>query len=78
MRRLFRTILLVAVFLGGYYLGRKPNSPDIFAWSVDTYHRVDKATKDITAKAEQDETNVAQAALSYLLSPSPDAARAQD
>ncbi|MHC4982738.1 MAG: hypothetical protein ACYTF6_06175 [Planctomycetota bacterium] len=26
------TILLASVFLGGYYLGRQPDSPDIFGW----------------------------------------------
>ncbi len=29
MRRLFLTILLTAVFIAGYYVGRQPGSPDI-------------------------------------------------
>ena len=29
MRRLFLTILLSAVFVAGYYVGRLPGSPDI-------------------------------------------------
>lgn len=37
--RLFATIVLAAAFLGGYYLGRKPQSPDIFAWAQRTYRR---------------------------------------
>ncbi len=67
MWRLLRLIVLTAVFLGGYYLGRLPNSPDIFAWSAGVYHRVDKATKDITEKSKAEKTNVAEAALSYFL-----------
>ena len=33
MRRLIKTVLLVAVFLGGYYLGGLPGRPDIIGWA---------------------------------------------
>lgn len=66
MRRLLRIIALMAVFLGGYYVGHLPNSPDIFAWSVGVYRRVDKATKDIADRSKAENTSVPEAAVSYL------------
>lgn len=32
MRKLILLILLAASFLGGYYLGRRPGSPDVIRW----------------------------------------------
>ena len=32
MIRLIVLTLLIAAFLGGYYLGHQPSSPDIFGW----------------------------------------------
>ncbi len=32
MKRAFILILILGGFLGGYYVGHKPGSPDIFAW----------------------------------------------
>ena len=32
MKRMFILILIMGGFLGGYYLGHKPGSPDIFSW----------------------------------------------
>jgi hypothetical protein len=66
MRRLLRLILLLGVFLAGYYAGRQPNSPDIFAWGRGVYDRVDQASRDIAAKARADDTPLPQAAVSYL------------
>ena len=40
MRKLILLILLAAVFLGGYFLGHAPDSPDIFAWAQDAYEKV--------------------------------------
>jgi hypothetical protein len=37
MKRVLTLLLLAGAFLGGYYLGRLPNSPDIFAWGRDTF-----------------------------------------
>lgn len=37
MKRVLTLFLLTAAFLGGYYLGRLPNSPDIFAWGRRTF-----------------------------------------
>jgi len=67
MRRLIKLILLLAVFLGGYYVGRRPGSPDIFAKAGQAYRRVTSATNDISAQAKQDDVPVTEAAVSYLL-----------
>ena len=42
MKRVLTLLLLAGAFLGGYYLGRLPNSPDIFAWARSTF---DQATE---------------------------------
>ena len=78
MRRFLRIILLLAVFVGGYYVGRLPNSPDIFAWGADFYRRVDTATRDITAKSKAENATLAEATMSYLLSPGTDSNKLQD
>lgn len=67
MRRLITTFLLLVAFLGGYYLGRQPESPDIFAWARGAYHQVDQATQEIVDKAEAEDTSVSEAAISYAL-----------
>ena len=69
MRRLLKIFLLLAVFLGGYYLGGLPNSPDIFSWARGAYHRVDEATNEIAVKAQQEDTSVVEAAAAYLVGP---------
>jgi len=74
MRRLLRIILALAIFLGGYYLGRLPNSPDIFGWSADTYNRLSKAASDISAKAGEEDVSVSHAAVSYVVGSVRDAA----
>ncbi len=67
MRRLITTFLLLVAFLGGYYLGRKPESPDIFAWARGAYHQVDQTTQEIVDKAEDEDTSLPEAAISYAL-----------
>ena len=67
MRRLIKLILLLAVFLGGYYVGRRPGSPDIFAGAGQIYNRLTSTTDDISAQAKQDNVPVTEAAVSYLL-----------
>lgn len=45
MTKLILLILLAASFLGGYYLGRKPGSPDVIGWCRQTCQRsADTAT----------------------------------
>ena len=39
-RRLFTLVVLSGVFVGGYYLGRRPDSPDLVGWLRGAYHRV--------------------------------------
>ena len=78
MRRFLRVIVLMAVFLGGYYVGRLPNSPDVFGWSVDVYHRADRAAREISAKAKAEDMSVPAAALSYALAPGVDTHTAQE
>ena len=47
MRKLILFIFLAAIFLGGYYLGRIPGSPDLFSWSQQVYGRVATATGEM-------------------------------
>jgi len=68
MRRFLRSVLLLGVFLGGYYLGHLPDSPDIFGWAVSVYQRVHRVAGEICARAEQDNVGVAEATVGYLLS----------
>ena len=67
MRRLVKLILLLAVFLGGYYVGRRPGSPDIFARAGQVYNRLTSTTDEIAARAKQNDVPVTEAAMSYLL-----------
>ena len=47
MRRLLVSIFILGAFLGGYYLGRRENSPDILAWAQDAYPRFAEASEDL-------------------------------
>ena len=49
MKTMILLILLGAAFLGGYYLGQQPDSPDIFGWASKTYHQVSAAGREVTA-----------------------------
>jgi len=33
MKKTISLILLIAMFLAGYYVGRLPGAPDVFAWA---------------------------------------------
>lgn len=66
MRRLLRIIFLLAAFLGGYYVGRLPDSPDIFGRAADVYHRADKTATRISTKAQVENISLTEAALSCL------------
>ncbi len=72
MFRLIKFVLLLAVFLGGYYVGNRPGSPDIFARAGQIYNRLTSTTDDITARAKQDDVPVTEAAVSYLLESAPE------
>ncbi|KPK85590.1 MAG: hypothetical protein AMJ81_03270 [Phycisphaerae bacterium SM23_33] len=61
-----RIILLLAVFLGGYYVGHLPDSPDIFGGAADLYHRADETATRISAKAQVENISLPEAALSCL------------
>jgi len=50
MRKILFLFMLLAAFLGGYYLRGKPNSPDIFAGAKKVYHRLTTIT-DRSVKA---------------------------
>ena len=63
MRRFFKTILLLAVFLAGYYVGHLPGSPDIFGGAADLYQRVDKTTTEVSATARAEDISWTEAAL---------------
>ena len=49
MKRFIAIMMLTAGFLGGYYLGHLPGSPDIFGWFADKY----RTTKVLCTKASQ-------------------------
>ncbi len=78
MRRIIRLILLLSVFLGGYYLGRRPGSPDIFAWAQGVYLRVTDTSSDIAARAKDEDTSLPEAVFSSLLEPSEEADKSPD
>jgi hypothetical protein len=67
MRRLVRFILLLTAFLGGYYLGHRPGSPDIFAPARELYGRV-----------ADDDRSAVDAAVSYLREKLGGSSRRQD
>jgi len=48
VRRLLLTILMAGVFLGGYYLGRIPGSPDVIAWVGERLPKADEAGAETT------------------------------
>jgi hypothetical protein len=66
MRRFLKMILLLAVFLGGYYVGQLPDSPDIFGGAANAYHRVDKTATRISTKARVENISLTEAALACL------------
>jgi hypothetical protein len=72
MRRFFKTILLLAVFLAGYYVGHLPGSPDIFAGAEHFYQRVDRTTTEISEKARDEDISWAEAAACCLLAEASD------
>lgn len=47
VRRLLVTVLIVATFLGGYYLGQRPGSPDVFGWAQRNYPAVEDAFRRV-------------------------------
>ncbi|MFP4055228.1 MAG: hypothetical protein ACLFV7_15330 [Phycisphaerae bacterium] len=68
MKRLLALILLTGAFLGGYYLGRLPDSPDIFAWgrnaalrSAEIAHKVIATLEDWNGESAPDFQRVGQA-----------------
>ncbi|MCD6304158.1 MAG: hypothetical protein J7M21_04265 [Planctomycetes bacterium] len=52
MRRIVTFILMAAVFLGGYYLGRRPGSPDILAHAYRGYVWARSAARQLAAALE--------------------------
>jgi hypothetical protein len=49
MKKVIILTLLLGAFLGGYYLGHQPNSPDVFGWADKVYHRVVDAGKQVVS-----------------------------
>ena len=49
--RLILLILLSAAFLGGYYLGQQPNSPDIFGAAAKVYAKASSEVNHVSHKA---------------------------
>ena len=50
--RLFATLVLAGTFLGGYYLGHKPQSPDIFAWAQRTYRQAAESSNRLAGSKD--------------------------
>jgi len=67
VRRFFRFILLGAVFLGGYHLGRKPGSPDVVGQAQRACGRVVHTANRVSARAKAENTTLTKAAISCLL-----------
>lgn len=61
IKRFVLLLLLAGTFLGGYYVGHKPGSPDLFATAEDLYRQAGEAGRDLTAttadKATRDGTD---------------------
>lgn len=57
--KLFATVMLVGVFLGGYYLGHKPQSPDIFAWAQRAYHQAAEVSDQLADAGDATGSTVA-------------------
>jgi len=66
MRRLIRFIMLLAVFLAGYYLGHLPDSPDIFDHAARIYHRMSDTGGSAQAQAPTEDTTLTQTITSRL------------
>ncbi len=66
MLRILRLAFLIGAFAGGYYLGRLPNSPDVFAYAKDAWQKTVTTGEEISAKAKTDGTSVPQAAVAYI------------
>jgi len=49
IKKLFILILLAAAFVGGYYCGRQPNSPDIFGKAQVYYRQASEAGQQLMA-----------------------------
>ena len=54
IKKVFILILLAGTFLGGYRLGRRPDSPDIFAWAQQRYRRAAEMGKSLAALTSDD------------------------
>ena len=53
-KKLFVLMVLAATFFGGYYLGREPGSPDIFAAVRDGYEKAAQLGKAFEAAADDE------------------------
>lgn len=60
MRKIIGLILLSAAFLGGYWCGRQPGSPDIFAWLQRTMPQVAQAGEKIIIEFRQAQASAAK------------------
>jgi hypothetical protein len=65
MLKLIKITILLAVFAAGYYFGGRPGSPDVAAWARQCFQQADRARSDITARAEQDDSSLPEAAMKY-------------
>ena len=57
MRKLIIITLLILAFLWGYYLGLKPEAPDIFAWAGKNYDQAADVGKKLSAFVNGKEVN---------------------
>jgi hypothetical protein len=61
MKTLILLIVLAAAFLGGYYLGHQPDSPDIFGQAQKVYQRVSAAGQQFAAALEAQKNTLSNA-----------------
>lgn len=52
MKRLCTLIVIGATFLGGYYLGRLPDSPDLIGWGQRTIDRTATVCRQVVDQLE--------------------------
>ena len=51
MKKFIVIVLMTGTFLGGYYLGRLPGSPDMFGWMSRTAQRMQTVRGESTRHA---------------------------
>ena len=54
MKRLIIMLVVAGAFLGGYYVGHQPGSPNIFLWVQQTYGQIAEAGSGLGAVVKKE------------------------